>query len=166
MTRFNAKVVEDIPAHRLIALGGINRDGNPEEGWETVYLILSGKGWIPDMVSTESLNNGDFVNVTIKNNPIWRVEAAEDLPAGTLVQSTDDGRVKHYVPADGNHIGYTTHSVKSGDVVTIVRKYGAMPTTQTNEMDTQIQTTKAAKPKTSKATKTTEKTKVAEESKK
>lgn len=155
MTRFNAKVVEDIPAHRLIALGGINRDGNPEEGWETVYLILSRKGWIPDMVSTESLNYGDFVTVTIKNNPIWRVEAAEDLPAGTLVQSTDDGRVKHYVPADGNHIGYTTHSVKSGDVVTIVRKYGTMPTTQTNEMDIQIQTTKAAKPK-----------KVAEESKK
>lgn len=166
MTRFNAKVVEDIPAHRLIALGGINRDGNPEEGWETVYLILSRKGWIPDMVSTESLNYGDFVTVTIKNNPIWRVEAAEDLPAGTLVQSTDDGRVKHYVPADGNHIGYTTHSVKSGDVVTIVRKYGTMPTTQTNEMDIQIQTTKAAKSKTSKATNTTEKTKVAEESKK
>ena len=147
MTQFTAKVVEDIPAHRLIALGGINRDGNPEEGWETVYLILSRKGWIPDMVSTESLNYGDFVTVTIKNNPIWRVEAAEDLPAGTLVQSTDDGRVKHYVPADGNHIGYTTHSVKSGDVVTVVRKYGTMPTTQTNEMDIQIQTTKAAKPK-------------------
>src|SRR5690606_24226510 len=155
MTQFTAKVVEDIPAHRLIALGGINRDGNPEEGWDTVYLILSRKGWIPDMVSTKSLNYGDFVTVTIKNNPVWRVEAAEDLPAGTLVQSTDDGRVKHYVPADGNHIGYTTHSVKSGDVVEIVRKYGGMPPTQTNEMDIQIQTTKAAKPK-----------KVAEESKK
>ena len=166
MAHFNAKVVEDIPAHRLISLGGINRDGNPEEGWDTVYLILSQKGWIPDMISTGKLDNGEVVNVTINNNPIWKVEAAADLPAGTLVQSTDDGRVKHYVPDDGNHIGYTTHSVKSGDVVTIVRKYGMMPTTQTNEMDAQIQTTKAAKPKASKATKTTKKTKVAEESKK
>lgn len=162
MAHFNAKVVEDIPAHRLIALGGINRDGNPEEGWDTVYLILSRKGWIPDMISTRKLDNGEVVNVTINNNPIWKVEAAADLPAGTLVQSTDDGRVKHYVPDDGNHIGYTTHPVKSGDVVTIVRKYGMMPTTQTNEMDAQIQATKAAKPKASKATKTTKKTKVAE----
>lgn len=143
MTQFTAKVVEDIPAHRLIALGGINRDGNPEEGWETVYLILSRKGWIPDMVSTESLNYGDFVTVTVKNNPIWRVEAAEDLPAGTLVQSTDDGRVKHYVPADGNHIGYTTHSVKSGDVVTIVRKYGEMPQNQEAEGALKIETATA-----------------------
>lgn len=143
MTQFTAKVVEDIPAHRLIALGGINRDGNPEEGWDTVYLILSRKGWIPDMVSTKSLNYGDFVNVTIKNNPIWRVEAAEDLPAGTLVQSTDDGRVKHYVPADGNHIGYTTHSVKSGDVVTIVRKYGGMPQSQEAEGALKIETATA-----------------------
>lgn len=143
MTQFTAKVVEDIPAHRLIALGGINRDGNPEEGWDTVYLILSRKGWIPDMVSTKNLNYGDFVNVTIKNNPIWRVEAAEDLPAGTLVQSTDDGRVKHYVPADGNHFGYTTHSVKKGDVVAIVRKYGGPSQSQEAEGALKIETATA-----------------------
>src|SRR5690625_5257792 len=167
MTRFNAKVVEDIPAHRLIALGGINRDGNPEEGWETVYLILSDKGWIPDMVSTGNLNNGEIVSVTINNNPIWKVEAAADLPAGTLVQSTEDGRVKHYVPDDGNHIGYTTHSVKAGDVVTIVRKYGTMPLSQAGEMDAQNQTLASGKTtKVEKATKSTKKTKVAEDSKK
>ena len=130
MTTFEAKVTQDIPANRLIALGGVNTEGNPEEGWETVYLILSKKGWIPDLVSTSDLENGSFVNVTIKNNPVWKVEASEDLPAGTLVQCDDDGRVKHYRPEDGNHFGFTTHSVKAGEVVQIVRKYGHMPQNQ------------------------------------
>ena len=133
MTTFKAKVTQDIPANRLIGLGGINTEGDPEEGWETVYLILSKKGWIPDLVSTSDLEKGSFVNVTIKNNPVWKVEASEDLPAGTLVQCDDDGRVKHYRPQDGNHFGFTTHSVKAGEVVSIVRKYGSMPQ---NQMDT------------------------------
>ena len=134
MVTFKAKVVEDIPANRLIGLGGINREGDPEEGWETVYLILSKKGWIPDLVSTSDLEKGSVVNVTIKNNPVWKVEASEDLPAGTLVQCDDDGRVKHYRPEDGNHFGFTTHSVKAGEVVEIVRKYGQMPQKQEEAM--------------------------------
>jgi len=134
MTTFKAKVTQDIPANRLIGLGGINTEGDPEEGWETVYLILSRKGWIPDLVSTSDLEKDSVVNVTIKNNPVWKVEAAEDLPAGTAVQCTEDGRVKHYVPADGNHIGFTIHSVKAGEVVSIVRKYGQMPQSQTETM--------------------------------
>jgi len=130
MTSFEAKVIQDIPANRLIALGGVNSDDNPEEGWDTVYLILSKKGWIPDLVSTSSLEKDSIVNATIKNNPVWKVESSRDLPAGTLVQCDDDGRVKSYHPADGNHIGYTTHSVKIGEVVEIVRKYGGMPQSQ------------------------------------
>jgi len=124
MTKFKAKVTQDIPANRLIGLGGINTEGDPEEGWETIYLILSKKGWIPDLVSTSDLQKGSIVNVTIKNNPIWKVEASEDLPAGTLVQCDDDGRVKHYRPEDGSHFGFTIHSVKAGEVVEVVRKYG------------------------------------------
>ena len=130
MTKFKAKVTQDIPANRLIGLGGINTEGDPEEGWETIYLILSKKGWIPDLVSTSNLEKGSVVEVTIKNNPVWKVEASEDLPAGTLVQCDDDGRVKHYRPEDGNHFGFTTHSVKAGEVVQIVRKYGQMPQNQ------------------------------------
>lgn len=130
MTKFKAKVIQDIPANRLIALGGINSEDNPEEGWETVYLILSKKGWIPDLVSTSDLEKDAVVDVTIRNKPIWKVEASEDLPAGTLVQCDKDGRVKHYRPEDGNHFGFTTHSVKSGEVVGIVRKYGSMPQNQ------------------------------------
>lgn len=133
MATFKAKVIQDIPSNRLIALGGINSEDNPEEGWETVYLILSKKGWIPDLVSTSDLEKDEVVDVSIRNKPIWKVEASEDLPAGTLVQCDEDGRVKHYNPADGNHFGFTTHSVKSGEVVEIVRKYGSMPQ---NQMET------------------------------
>src|SRR5690625_309815 len=130
MTTCEAKFSQDIPANRLMALSSINAQDNPEEGWETVYLILSKKGCIPDLVSTSGLEKDSDVNVTIKNNPVWKVESSENLPAGTLVQCDDDGRVKHYRPEDGNHFGFTTHSVKAGEVVEIIRKYGSMPQNQ------------------------------------
>ena len=134
MTSFEAKVTQDIPANRLIAFGGVNSEGDPEEGWETVYLKLPEKGWIPDLVSTSDLEKDSVVNVTIKNNPVWKVESSEDLPAGTLVQCDDDGRVKYYRAKDGNHVGFTTNSVKAGEVVEIVRKYGHMPPNQEETM--------------------------------
>ena len=137
MTKFKAKVVRDIPANRLIALGGINSDGNPEEGWETIYLKLSELGWIPDFVTNSELEEGSVVNVTIANNPIWRVESAQNLPAGTLVMCDEVGRVKDYRPNEGNHIGYTTHSVEAGEVVEIVRKYGQMSQNQIETMSYQ-----------------------------
>src|SRR5690625_6946869 len=130
MTTFEAKVTQDIPSIGFIGLRAINTECDTEECWETVYLILSKKSWIPDLVSTSDLEKDSVVNVTIKNSPVWKVESSEDLPAGTLVQCDDDGRVKHYRPEDGNHIGYTTHSVKEGEVVEFVRKYGGMTQTQ------------------------------------
>lgn len=130
MATFKAKVIQEIPANRLIALGGINSEGNPEEGWETIYLKPSELGWIPDLVTSVHLQKDSLVDVTIRDNPIWQVEASQDLPAGTLVMCDEDGRVKSYTPSQGNHIGYTTHSVKSGEVVPIVRKYGQMPQNQ------------------------------------
>src|SRR5699024_8405174 len=95
---------------------------------------LSKKGWIPDLVSTSDLEKDSVVNVTIKNNSVWKVESSEDLPAGTLTQCDDDGRVQYYRPKDGNHFGFTTHSVKAGEVVEIVRKYGQMPQNQEGAM--------------------------------
>ena len=124
MTTFKAKVVQNIPANRLVGLGGINSTGDIEEGWETIYLRPSGLGWIPDFVSTGELEEGQVVTVTIKNNSTWTVEASEGVPAGTLVQCDVDGRVKNYKPKDGSFIGYTTHSAAEGELVTFVRKYG------------------------------------------
>jgi len=128
MTSFEAKVLENIPANRLLALAGV---GNDEDGWDTILLIPSKLGWIPDFVTSAELEEGSTVNIAVRDNPVWSVEAAENLPAGTLVMCDVDGRVKHYRPEEGNHIGYTTHSVTEGEVVSIVRKYGQMPQNQT-----------------------------------
>src|SRR5690625_4471470 len=134
MTKFEAKVAQNIPANRVIGLGGVNTEGDPEGGWNTVYLILSKKGWIPDLVSTSDLVKDSGVSVTSKNNLVWKIESYEDLHAGTLVQCDDDGRIKHYRPEDGDHFGFTTHSAKAGEVVEIVRKYGHMPQNQEEAM--------------------------------
>lgn len=148
MTTFRAKVVEDIPANRLIGLGGVSRD--PEEGWDIPLLIHSRLGWIPDFVTNKELKAGEYVNVTIKDNPIWEVESAEDLPAGTAIQCTEDGRVKHYRPEDGNHIGCTIHAVKAGETVKFFRKYGMMPQSQEEALTMKASSSKTKKKKTSK----------------
>lgn len=147
MATFRAKVVEDIPANRLLGLGGIHRD---PEGWDIPLLIPSKLGWIPDFVTSKELKAGEYVNVTIKDNPIWEVESAEDLPAGTAIQCTEDGRVKHYRPEDGNHIGCTIHAVKAGETVKFFRKYGTMPQSQENELTQQTKEKKESKKRTRK----------------
>jgi len=124
MTNFKAEVTENIPAYRLIGLKGVGSGEDYEENWEDIQLKLAQKGWIPDFVSTAELTEGDVVKVTISDKPVWEVESSEDIPAGSLTMCDDDGRVKHYVPADGSHFGYTIHYVKAGEPVKIVRKYG------------------------------------------
>src|SRR5690625_3336961 len=124
MKTFPEKGVKEDPANRLVALVGIGSVENRE--YDKIYLKKSELGWIPDFVTNVDLEEGQEVDVVIKNNPIWNVEAAQRLPAGTLVMCDEEGRVKSYNPAQGNHIGYTTHEVEAGEVVSIVRKYGNM----------------------------------------
>jgi hypothetical protein len=131
MKTFEAKVLESIPANRLLALAGVEND---EDGWDTILLKPSELGWIPDFVTSAELEEGSMVNIVVRDNPVWSVEAAQNLPAGTLVMCDVDGRVKDYRPEEGNHIGYTTHSVTEGEVVSIVRKYGQMPQNQVQGM--------------------------------
>src|SRR5690625_2201935 len=128
MTTFRAQVIQNIPANRLVALAGIGSVENRE--YDKIYLKKSELGWIPDFVTNTELSEGQSVTITIKNNPVWRVEAAHRLPAGTAVMCDDEDRVKSYNPSQGNHIGYTTHEVEAGEVVSIVRKYGTMPQSQ------------------------------------
>lgn len=128
MKTFRAQVIQDIPANRLLALAGIGSVENRE--YDKIYLKKSELGWIPDFVTNVDLEEGQEVDVVIRNNPIWNVEAAQRLPAGTLVMCDEEGRVKSYNPSQGNHIGYTTREVQAGEVVSIVRKYGNMPQRQ------------------------------------
>lgn len=131
MTIIKAKVIEAIPANRLLALAG---EGSVEDrDNELVYIKTSQLGWIPDFVTSTELEEGQDVSVVIRNNPVWKVEASQFLPAGTQVMSDNDGKVKVYRPEEGNHIGFTTHSVEEGEVVEVVRKYGQMPDNQVDE---------------------------------
>src|SRR5690625_2732262 len=128
MTTFEAHVTQNIPANRLVALAGVGSVEKRE--YDKIYLKKSESGWIPDFVTNVDLEEGQKVDVVIRNNPIWNVESAQHLPAGTLVMCDEEGRVKSYNPSQGNHIGYTTHEVEAGEVVSIVRKYGNMPQNQ------------------------------------
>lgn len=140
MTTFEAKVTEQIPANRLVALGGVNTEGDVEVGWETIYLKLAEAGWTPDFVSNSDLEKGQVVKVTIKDNPTWTAEASERIPAGTLVQADVDGCVKNYRPEDGSHIGYSIHSAEDGELVTFVRKYGfQLPESQIETMSIPVE---------------------------
>ena len=132
MTTFRAHVIQDIPAHRLVALAGIGSVENRE--YDKIYLKKSELGWIPDFVTSVDLEEGQEVDVVIKASPIWKVEAAQRLPAGTLVMCDEEGRVKTYRPEEGSYIGYTTHEVQAGEVVSIVRKYGNVPQRQTEAL--------------------------------
>src|SRR5690625_7741503 len=128
MTTFQAQVIQNIPANRLVALAGVGSGDNRE--YDKIYLKISDLGWIPDYVTSVDLEEGQEVDVVLRNNPIWNVEAAQRHPAGTFVMRDEEGRVKSYNPSQGNHIGYTTHEVEAGEVVSIVRKYGNMPQSQ------------------------------------
>ena len=137
MITFRAQVIQDIPANRLVALAGIGSVENRE--YDKIYLKKSELGWIPDFVTNVDLKEGQEVDVVIKANPIWKVEAAQHLPAGTLVMCDEEGRVKTYRPEEGNHIGYTTHEVQAGEVVSIVRKYGSMPQRQVEALSHDVE---------------------------
>src|SRR5699024_5447905 len=106
---------------------------------DTIYLQTGKLGEVPDLVSTGDLEEGTETTVTIRNNPIWEVEAAQELPAGTLVQCDSDGRVKTYRPDDGSYVGFTTHSAEEGQTVSIVRKTGIMSQSQIETMSMQQQ---------------------------
>src|SRR5690606_6170063 len=90
--KFSALVHEDIPANRLVCLGGIG--SVPDRDPETVYLRLAREGELPDFVATRALTAGETVTVEIKGSPYWTAEAAEDIWAGTLVTTAEGGRVQ------------------------------------------------------------------------
>jgi len=120
--KFSALVHEDIPANRLVCLGGIG--SVPDRDPETVYLRLAREGELPDLVATRDLTVGEIVTVEIKGSPYWTAEAAEDIWAGTLVTTAEGGKVQNFKTGLVQYIGFSTHSAKAGELVTFVRKPG------------------------------------------
>ena len=117
MATLKAKVVGDIPAHRLLWLI------RSEDG-ETMRIKLPSKGGTPvDFVSTEPLKDGQEVTITIKGNPVWRVEAGEKVAPGDNVYADEDGRIVVHNSTYLHSVGYVLDAGEEGDIVRMVRNY-------------------------------------------
>ena len=112
MTTFQALVTEDVKANRLLSLTGGN--GIPA-------ISITAPGENPDFRSSGELKAETEVTVTLKNNPVWDVEAGEDLPAGTYVEVGEGGALG---AAEGTGIGYVAEEVKAGGIAKLVRQAG------------------------------------------
>ena len=140
---FVVTAAEDIPPNRLLSLGDKGR------------IYITPIGGTPDYRSTGPIKKGSLVRVVIKNSPVWRVEAGEDLDAGDRVEVGTRGRITKYGgngyweakgPTDvrlmmpysrkqeiiNNNrsvmIGYVSEHVKKGNTTRLVRKVAEAPT--------------------------------------
>lgn len=111
MTNFKAIITENVEANRLLSLTGGN--GIPR-------ISITVPGGIPDFKSTGPLEADTEVTVTLKNEPVWEIEAGEELAAGTYVDVGAGGVV---VSSEGTGIGFVSESVNTGDLAKVVRKY-------------------------------------------
>lgn len=119
MKKFKATAVGDIPKNRLVCLT------RPSDGEANkIYIRLAMAEEVADFVSSDDITDGDEVQVTIKNEPIWAVEAAEDIVAGVSVVTDDEGKLKTKTEVSSPAtMGYTLHSAKAGEVVKYNRIY-------------------------------------------
>ncbi|WP_253288850.1 hypothetical protein [Amphibacillus sp. MSJ-3] len=110
MSTFKALVTEDVAPNRLLSLAGGN--GVPK-------ISITPAGGTPDFRSTGALSADSEVTVTLKNNPVWQVEAGEDLSAGTYVEVGEGGVL---VASESTGIGYVAEAVEEGGLAKLVRK--------------------------------------------
>ncbi len=112
MSTFKAIVTEDVQANRLLSLSGGN-------GVPTISITEA--GGTPNFRSTGELKAESEVTVTLKNNPVWDVEAGEDLSAGQYVEVGEGGVL---VASESTGIGYVAEDVEEGDTTKLIRQAG------------------------------------------
>lgn len=124
MIKFKAKLHEDVPKNRMLQLY------RPKDDVDTVYLKLAEKTAGPEFVAKRDLEKGEEVEVTVKHNDIWAVEAGEDIEAGVPVVNGPGGTVVRDIRADDRQaysIGYSINSAKKGELAQVVRSYRPSP---------------------------------------
>src|SRR5690625_6401025 len=102
MAKFKATVIGDVPGNRLLSLKAETRSNE-----DVMTISVTEPGGSPGFRSTGSLKDGQEVSVSIKNNPVWEVEASEDLTVGSYVAVGEGGTV-----VTGEGFGYVAESVK------------------------------------------------------
>lgn len=110
MSSFKALVKEDVKANRLLSLAGGN--GMPE-------ISITPVGETPNFRSNNDLEADTEVTVTLLNNPVWEIEAGEDLSAGSYVEVGEGGVI---VASSGTGIGYVAEAVEEGAVAKLIRQ--------------------------------------------
>ncbi|WP_040981088.1 hypothetical protein [Oceanobacillus jeddahense] len=112
MSTFKAVVTEEVKANRLLSLVGGNG---------MLRISVTEPGGNPDFRSSGDLKEDMEVNVNLKNNPVWDVEAGEDLSAGAYVEVGEGGVL---VASESTGIGYVAEGVNSGQIAKLVRQAG------------------------------------------
>lgn len=117
MGKFKAVAHEDIPNHRIVVL---TVNGKTEED-DRIRIRLAKKGETPDFVSTDELEKGKEITVTITNKTSWVVEAGEKIRSGVSVGIGEGGKLVEAVDGSVPKIGYSITSGSEGDVIEYVR---------------------------------------------
>lgn len=112
MTTFKARVTENVKDNRLLSLSGGN--GIPQ-------ISITEPGGTPDFKSTGELKADTVITVTLKNNPVWEIEAGEALSAGTNVEVGEEGVI---VASEGPGIGFVAEAAEEGHLAILVRQSG------------------------------------------
>ncbi|MCM3487897.1 head fiber protein [Alkalihalophilus marmarensis] len=110
---FKAVVNSDIKPNRLLS--------RTESTTGVTAIDVTAVGGTPDFRSTGNLEAGQVVTVTIKNDPIWVVEAGESIEVGIHVAVGEEGKV---VATNEHGIGYLAESVEAGGLARVIRQTG------------------------------------------
>ena len=117
--KFKAIVQGDVPANRLMVLGGRTDEGD-------ITVKVADNDSAADFVSNRALTDGEETEVTLKDGVnIWEVEAHKDMDTGVWVVCREDGTVGQRSSTFGEHaeeIGFTIEPAVAGEVVKVVRR--------------------------------------------
>lgn len=117
--KFKAIVQGDVPANRLMILGGRTDEG-------VIKVRVADNTAAADFVSNRALTDGEETEVTLKDGVnIWEVEALRDMDTGTWVVCREGGTVAQRSVTFGEHteeIGFTIEPAVAGEVVKVVRR--------------------------------------------
>src|SRR5699024_3133313 len=117
MGKFKAVAHEDIPNHRIVVL---TVSGKTEED-DRIRIRLAKEGETPDFVSTDDLEEGKEITVTITNKTSWAVEAGESIRSGVSVGIGEGGKLVEAVDGSVPKIGYSITNGSEGEVIKYIR---------------------------------------------
>ena len=131
-----ALAAEEIPNNRMIWLAGA---GSVEErDPKTIYIKCAEPVGVPDFVSTRRIAPGEEILVEINDDDIWKVEAAKEVYAGTVVTPVEDGKVKFFQIGDDWDVGVSLNYALPGETVYVYRRKHGVNPSWVNKVDDAI----------------------------